>query len=345
MAAGDTLTAESRNQLAGFSNASNSKFKVPSTKKQQKDDTVNAQPEDLIKNEDTFLTEGFAEHPKIPEVKTEPADFYRFGNNAIRAAEGGNELDVGAIQSKQLDDFGEGNTRGQDSLASIRLLGPANSRTKERRDLIPKFTKFMLQSVQEAHVERHQVVETFGEFFTFFYGERPPIYNFSGTMVNSKIHNWLSDFMFYYENFLRGTRAVENNATIVLTYGGRQIEGFILNTSNNTQAVTDKGVGITFQVLVIDRKILSLSADFGLTISDGRFAQDEAFLKTLTESGLARAEVSTAFNAVKQTVSQINGAADGNKVQASDASLDAEFAELGGTIPSASGGRKLILSA
>jgi len=339
--AGESLTASARSEIAEVSNATTSKFKVPSTKQQQKVDAVNADPDDLIQNEDVFLTEGFVKHPKIPESKTDSVDFYRFGQSTLITDEQGNIVPgVGDIQPKRVDDFGEGDSRGQDSLASIRLIGPVNSKTKERRDLIPKFTKFMLESVQEAHTERSQVVETFGEFFTFFYGERPPIYNFSGTLVNSKINNWLADFMFYYENFLRGTKCVEQNATIVITYGGRQIEGFILNTSNTTQAITDKGVSLTFQVLVIDRKVLSLSADFGLTVTDGVFAQDEGFLKTLTESGLSRAEVSSAFNAVKLAVEQEIGAAEGNKLPASEIDgLQSEFGnQLGPLLPSGTGG-------
>lgn len=319
MGIGDSLTSAARNQIASVSNAITSKVKVPSTKKGQKIDAVNANPEDLIQNEDVFLTEGFAKHPRIPEQKTDSVDYYRFGESTLATDDRGDLVPgVGGIQPKRIDEFGEGDGRSSDNLASIRLLGPVNSKTKERQDLIPKFTKFLLEGVQESHTERSQVVETFGEFFTFFYGERPPIYNFSGTLINSKMNNWLADFMFYYENFLRGTKAVEQNATIVLTYGGRQIEGFIMNTSNTTQAVTDKGVSLTFQVLVIDRKILSLSADFGLTVTDGIFAQDEAFLKTLTESGLSRAEVSSAYEAVNLTVNQEIGASEGNKLQGSD---------------------------
>lgn len=345
MGIGDSLVASARTKLAEASNSATSKFKVKSTSKPQKADAVNADPNDLVQNEDVFLTEGFARHPKINKSKSDSADYYRFGSTQPATDGLGNPVgDAQAIQPKRMDEFSEGDGRGQDSLASIRLLGPVNDKTKERQDLIPKYTKFMLENVQESHTERSQVVETFGEFFAFFYGERPPIYNFSGILINSKQNNWLADFMFYYENFLRGTKCVEQNATIVLTYGGRQIEGFILSTSNSTAAVTDKGVALTFQVLVIDRKILSLSADFGLVITDGVFAQDEGFLKTLTDSGLSRAEVSSAYNVVKLALGQEIGATEGNKLPASSAQsvLDEFKNQLSGVGPSLTGGLTLI---
>lgn len=320
MAIGDTLKSAARTQIDKVSNAITSKVKVPSTKKDQKKAVANPNPEELVRNEDVFLTEGFAKHPIIETPETKGADFYRKGNAVANDADEP-ALNVQTYMQRFVDEFDE-------EEASIRVLGPpkGNAKTGERQDLIPPFTKFLLENVQESHSERSQVVETFGTFYAFFFGERPPVYNFSGTLVNSRSINWLSDFMFYYENFLRGTRCVENNASLVLTYGGRQIEGFLLNVSSNTQAINDKGVAFSFQVLVIDRKILSLSVDFGLVLQNGKFAQDDAFLRKLAEVGLSRAEVSRAFNTVKQVSDLETPAADGKKAAASSAkSIEDEF--------------------
>lgn len=314
MAIGDKLKSSARAQIDKASNAITSKIKVPSTQKDQKKAVVNPNPEDLIRNEDVFLTEGFAKHPVIEPSESRSADFYRYGNASALPAAQSSDFDVQAYMAKFVEEFDE-------EEASIRVLGPpkGNAKNGERKDLIPPFTKFILENVQESHNERSQVVETFGDFYAFFFGERPPIYNFSGTLINSKSINWLADFMFYYENFLRGTKCVENNATLVLTYGGRQIEGFMLNVGSATQAVTDKGVAISFQVLVIDRKILSLSVDFGLVLKNGKFAQDETFLRKLAEAGLSRAEVSRAYNTVKNVSDLEEPAAKGSKVAASNA--------------------------
>jgi len=120
--------------------------------------------------------------------------------------------------------------------ATIRIITE-----KDKKDLIPSYSRFILESVQEAHSERQQVVETFGDFYVFMYGERPPIYNFGGTLINSKNVNWVADFMLMYERFLRGTRCTENKARALLTYGGRQVEGYIINTSNQTAPLLRKG--------------------------------------------------------------------------------------------------------
>lgn len=337
MALGDTLKSSARTQIDKASNALTSKVKVPSTGKDQKKAVVNPNRDDLVRNEDVFLTEGFAKHPIIEPAESRSADFYRYGNSSSRPAAQSSDFDIETYLPKFLEEFDE-------EEASIRVLGPpkGNAKSGERKDLIPPFTKFILEGVQESHAERSQIVETFGEFYTFFFGERPPIYNFNGTLVNSKSINWVADFMFYYENFLRGTKCVENNATLVITYGGRQIEGFMLNSGTGTQAINDKGVAFNFQILVIDRKILSLSVDFGLVIKNGQFAQDETFLRKLAEAGLSRAEVSRAYNTVKNVSDLKEPASKGSKVSASNSkSIVDEFKVK--AVQTATGGLKKLV--
>ena len=155
----------------------------------------------------------------------------------------------------------------EDEQASIRVV--RNVESENPQDIIPRYTKFILESVQEQNQERVQIVETFGDFYTFFYGEKPPIYTFQGTLINTKNVNWVSDFMVTYEAFLRGTRCVEQRAQIILTYGGRQIQGFIMSTNNRTQAAADVGVPFGFQMVVTKRRFLGFSTDAGLVTSDG----------------------------------------------------------------------------
>lgn len=226
------------------------------------------------------------------------ADYYRFGKFAVGLE------DVYDVMPRTFDDPAE-----DQKPASIRVFG---QRPKDNvaKDLLPAYTKFFIEGVQEAHVERSQIVETFGNFYVFMFGERPPVYSFSGKLVNSKNANWVSDLMFMYQTYLRGTRCVELNARLILTYGGRQIEGLMLNVNTATQAAVEGSVDFSFQVVVFQRKFLGFSTDFGFATSDNKnLKADEQFLKMLnqvtggtTGAGSSAPGVSAAQNAVRLTM-------------------------------------------
>ena len=191
--------------------------------------------------------------------------------------------------------------------ASIRIITE-----KDKKDLIPSYTKFILESVQEAHSERQQVVETFGDFYVFMYGERPPIYNFGGTLINSRKANWLADFMLMYERYLRGTRCTEHKARVLLTYGGRQVEGYIINTSNQTAASTQEGVSFSFQMIVTSRKLLGVSSELASdvgNIADPSLSSIVAELAAPGAAGSANPETSLAKQAAKGALSGAKNAA------------------------------------
>lgn len=176
-------------------------------------------------------------------------------------------------------------------------------------NLMPVYTKFILQSVQESHFEKYQIVETFNDFYVFMFGERPPIYNFSGTLINSQNINWVQDFMLLYETFFRGTRCVEANAEVRLTYGGRSIAGYILNVSSQTSAAIEEGVPFSFQMLVTKRSYLGLSLDFNTQISAGTVASQSDMQKRVLDviagargTGTSTIPSSTAINATKDAM-------------------------------------------
>ena len=272
-------------------------FRTKGSTKEEKNATEKALPDDLAEWRDTILTEGYAQHPIVKPATNTPADFYRRGKPKEGTDPNSTKSGAGYdLIPRQLDDSEEA------APASIRMLGKKTQNSNgDDVDLIPPYSKFFIESVQEGHTERSQIVETFGDFYVFFFGERPPIYTYTGTLINAKSINWAEDWMFFYDNFLRGTKCVELNARLLLTYGYRQVEGFLLSTSTATQAMNEKGVQLQFQVLVIDRKIWRLSLDFGLIESNGTFNTDKSFLTLLTK-GLSETDVSDASGQVKKVV-------------------------------------------
>lgn len=194
--------------------------------------------------------------------------------------------------------------------ASLRIFGRnKKNATAGEVELVPPFSKFILESMNEGHTERSQIIETFGTFYVFMFGERPPMYTFSGTLLNTKDINWRTDFQFYYDNYLRGSKCVENSAHLVMTYGGRQIEGFMLNFQTNTDAALEAGVKVTFQVVVTDRlTLLNRSADFGILYNNGVHTDDSTLTDLLTKIagvegvGLSAASGSQAHVEVSKTM-------------------------------------------
>lgn len=229
------------------------------------------------------------------------ADYYRFGKFAS-----------GLSQSYEIQPRTFVDQSDAPKLSSIRLYGQ-RPKDKKPSDLLPAYTKFFIESVQESHVERSQIVETFGNFYVFMFGERPPVYSFSGKLVNSRNANWVTDLMFMYQTYLRGTKCVELNAKLILTYGGRQIEGLMLNVSTATQATIEGSVEFSFQVVVFERKYLGFSDDFGFATGDNQnLKADEQFIKMLnqvtggtTGAGSSAPAVSAAQNVVRLTMNGV----------------------------------------
>jgi len=194
---------------------------------------------------------------------TQVPDFYREGRRDILFdAQGGFEVVWNPIPELISE-------RDRPVLASIRLVDPTkvkpnNPGTSRSAQLIPEYSKFFLEGVQEAESERFQIVETFNNFYVYFFGKKPPIYQFSGHLLNTLNYNWLNEFMYFYENFWRGTRAVELGAKIFLTYNYQQVQGYILNISTDVRALTDKAAPFNFSMIVTKRLIFSGREDDGV---------------------------------------------------------------------------------
>lgn len=228
--------------------------------------------EKTIQKKDVYYTVSTGDLPTAPRLDytDRTLDYYRSGKTSLKG-----DLEE---YPRSLEPYEQENT------ASIRVFGKPKGKNKPT-DLIPAYTKFILDSVQESHTERSQIIETFGDFYVFMFGQRPPVYNFSGTLINAKNASWLTDFMYMYETYLRGTRCVDNNSVAIITYGGRQIEGLILNTSNQTMAATEAGVPFQFSIVVFERRYYNFSPDMGYSLDKfGSTVEDTAFITALEKT-------------------------------------------------------------
>ena len=116
----------------------------------------------------------------------------------------------------------------------------------------PYTNNFLVTAMTEAREEKFQILETFGEEFVFLFGERPRFVDITGTLINSNSHHWKREWWLNYNKFLRGTKAVENQAIVRLHIDETTIGGFILSASTQEVAEQPRRLQFTFRMLVVD---------------------------------------------------------------------------------------------
>lgn len=94
------------------------------------------------------------------------------------------------------------------------------------------YSNFLLQQVSEERAEKQQILETFGEPYIFLFGERARIITFAGVLLNTFDFNWEAEWWHNYETYLRGTRCVENDARVFISYDENLVSGYIIGSSS-----------------------------------------------------------------------------------------------------------------
>lgn len=111
---------------------------------------------------------------------------------------------------------------------------------------------FLIQQTNEVREEKFQLLETFGQNFIFFYGERPRFFDVTGILINANSHMWEREWWLNYETYLRGTRSVENQALVRLHVDNVAITGFILTANSSKLATQPRQVQFSFRMLITD---------------------------------------------------------------------------------------------
>lgn len=188
-------------------------------------------------------------------TKILPPDFYREGRYVTSTDADGNPIQLWAPSPESI---AARSTYDRQNLATIRLIkADDTSKGQVYKNLIPPHTKFFLEQVIEPHDERFQLIETFGDWFIIFYGERPPVYTFGGVLLSAMNYDWHNEFHFLYDAFLRGTRAAEQKAAVSISYGTSQAVGYLLGKTVQLQAIAPNAAAFSFKMVVSKRFILS----------------------------------------------------------------------------------------
>tara|TARA_Y100000310_G_scaffold253448_1_gene260304 strand:+ start:230 stop:1291 length:1062 start_codon:yes stop_codon:yes gene_type:complete len=124
---------------------------------------------------------------------------------------------------------------------------------------------FLLKGVAHTKQEKVQIVETFGPFYAFFYGEKPTVIQCNGVLLNSPDFNWKNEWLRNYDLYLRGTRCVEFKARVYLGFDDVLVQGYILGTNVQYNDQFPSLCPFSFSMLVTGYKDLSEGNDEYLT--------------------------------------------------------------------------------
>jgi len=137
---------------------------------------------------------------------------------------------------------------------------PKGGGSEEGDDIIGRvsdYADFILQSVEDQRQEKQQIIETFGDPYVFFFGERPRIMTFSGLLINTADFNWRSQFWANYEQYFRGTRLAQLNARAYISFDTRVVEGYPLTA--NAVDVADTPYSIPFGLTMLVTNVFDYS--------------------------------------------------------------------------------------
>jgi len=109
---------------------------------------------------------------------------------------------------------------------------------------------FIIQGVEDSRQEKMQVMETFGDPYVYFYGERPRFVTFRGVLINTEDFNWRSQFWYNYDRHLRGTKLVEAGARVYLAYDSIVVEGYPITAQATDNADTPSIIPFSVTMLV-----------------------------------------------------------------------------------------------
>jgi hypothetical protein len=174
------------------------------------------------------------------------------------------------------------------------------------------YSNFIIQSVNDSRQEKQQIMETFGDSYIFFFGERPRILQVQGLLFNTHDFNWRTEFWYNYENTLRGSKLVEQNARVYLHWDDIVVEGYIMGAMAQDDASMPYHISFSFSLFVTNHIYLSAMANGDFPVRSSAFLaplQSVSSLGSLQGFGLLDEEV----NKQLQEASDIARAARGQR--------------------------------
>lgn len=164
------------------------------------------------------------------------------------------------------------------------------------------YANYLIQALTFTSAEKMQVIETFGEDYAFFFGQRPIQAQLTGGLINSNDFPWSSEMWRNYQNLLRGTKLAERGARMYLYYDGVLLEG--LPFSYSPSAASEQPYLVPFSMSIL---VTSLDVLYDPTTAyPRRFQTVDLDLPDAYSQLLARSQAESASLTAQYRGSQIN---------------------------------------
>ena len=125
-----------------------------------------------------------------------------------------------------------------------------NTSTKQDDLLETYSSNFSVESITEQRNEKSQIVQTFGDDFIYFFGERPVQLNISLILPDAQNFRWHQEFWENYASELRGTSLARTQKRAYFTIDDRIFEGYLTSASFSRDANTPMLVRVQVIFLV-----------------------------------------------------------------------------------------------
>ncbi len=119
------------------------------------------------------------------------------------------------------------------------------------------FIDFFLTQANETFQEVRQVDKVLGDnYVAFYFGQEPPVFQYSGMLLNSMQDDQRSGFALAYQHLLRGTQLARRGAVLRLRYDSVIVSGTVDMMQQSLNAENEMAVPFSFAMLVKEYVVL-----------------------------------------------------------------------------------------
>ena len=111
-------------------------------------------------------------------------------------------------------------------------------------------TNLIVQRVDESRQEKQQIIETFGEDFVYYYGQRPRMLQVNAILPDSLEFQYAQEFWTNYDRALRGTKLVTRDARVFLDVAGQIFEGYLSTAQTSRSADQPRIIQLNFTMYI-----------------------------------------------------------------------------------------------
>jgi len=156
------------------------------------------------------------------------------------------------------------------------------------------FIDFLLTGAQESFAEKAQIVDTLTDNYVAFYsGEQPPLFQYSGTVLNTYQDDQRVWLFRLYREVLRGTRLANRSLIARLRYDSFIVSGYIENLDQSLSGDNDHQAG-TFRFSMRVQHMTVFTPSIGApTIASTPATETSVVTSTVTPQDPSRERVTT----------------------------------------------------